>query len=169
MRHQRHPPLPHGSAARAAPAPVPGEVQEWRRGLGFGSLRARIFAVNIVAVIVASLIVDIVTIVGLIACILPGLAVLIFTWSTTVAIVDRKLSPIDGIRASFDIVMKNFGSVLLAGLTFVGLILVGALLCGVGLLVTAPVAYLFLVYTYLDSAAVRWLRRPPDASGRRGV
>ena len=103
---------------------------------------------NIVAVIVASLIVDIVTIVGLFACILPGLAVLIFTWFTTVAIVDRNLSPIDGIRASFDIVKKNFGSVLLAGLTFVGLILVGALLCGVGLLVTAPVAYLFLVYTY---------------------
>ena len=31
------------------------EVQEWRRGLGFGSLRARIFAVNIFAVIVLAL------------------------------------------------------------------------------------------------------------------
>jgi two-component system sensor histidine kinase ChvG len=31
------------------------EVQEWRRGLGFGSLRARIFAVNIVAVIVLAI------------------------------------------------------------------------------------------------------------------
>ncbi len=29
----------------------PLEVQEWRRGLGFGSLRARIFAVNIIAVL----------------------------------------------------------------------------------------------------------------------
>ena len=103
---------------------------------------------NIVAVVVAGLIVDILTIVGLIACILPGLAVLVFTWFTTVAIVDRNLSPIDGIRASVDIVKKNFGSVLLAGLTFFALILVGALLCGVGLLVTAPVAYLLLVYTY---------------------
>ena len=27
-------------------------VQEWRRGLGFGSLRARILAVNLLAVIV---------------------------------------------------------------------------------------------------------------------
>ena len=34
---------------------MPGEVQEWRRGLGFGSLRARIFAVNIVAVIVLAI------------------------------------------------------------------------------------------------------------------
>ena len=30
-------------------------VQEWRRGLGFGSLRARIFAVNLVAVIVLAI------------------------------------------------------------------------------------------------------------------
>ena len=33
-------------------------------------------------------------------------------------------------------------------LTFAALHLVGFLLCGVGLLVTIPVAYLFLVYTY---------------------
>ncbi len=31
------------------------EAQEWRRGLGFGSLRARIFAVNIIAVIVLAI------------------------------------------------------------------------------------------------------------------
>ena len=35
--------------------PEPSEVQEWRRGLGFGSLRARIFAVNIIAVIVLAI------------------------------------------------------------------------------------------------------------------
>ena len=33
----------------------PLEVQEWRRGLGFGSLRARIFAVNIIAVLVLAI------------------------------------------------------------------------------------------------------------------
>jgi uncharacterized membrane protein len=73
---------------------------------------------------------------------------MVFAWFTTVAIVDRNLSPIDGIRASIDIVKANFGSVLLAVLTFLALIFVGVLFCGVGLLVTAPVAYLFLVYTY---------------------
>ncbi len=39
-----------GPAARAEEA-----VQEWRRGLGFGSLRARILAVNLMAVIVLAL------------------------------------------------------------------------------------------------------------------
>ncbi len=103
---------------------------------------------NITAVVVAVLIVDILTVVGLVLCIIPGLAVMLFAWFTTVAIVDRNLSPIDGIRASIDIVKANFGQVLLAALTFMALIIVGALLCGVGLLVAAPVAYLFLVYTY---------------------
>lgn len=37
------------SVLRAEAPPL--EVQEWRRGLGFGSLRARIFAVNIIAVL----------------------------------------------------------------------------------------------------------------------
>ena len=103
---------------------------------------------NIVAVVVAALIVDILTIFGLVLLILPGLTVLLFTWFSAVAIVDRNLSPIDGIRASFDIVKANFGQVLLAALTFLALQLVGLLLCVVGLLVTIPVAYLFMVYTY---------------------
>ena len=103
---------------------------------------------NIVAVVVAALIVDILTIFGLVLLILPCLAVLLFTWFSAVAIVDRNLSPIDGIRASFDIVKANFGQVLLASLTFLALQLVGLLLCVVGLLVTIPVAYLFMVYTY---------------------
>lgn len=103
---------------------------------------------NIVAVVVAVLIVDILTAVGLVLCIIPGLAVMLFAWFSTVAIVDRNLSPIDGIRASIGIVKSNFGQVLLAALVFLALIVVGALLCGVGLLVAAPVAYLFLVYTY---------------------
>ena len=45
--------------ADAAPPDTSGEppleVQEWRRGLGFGSLRARIFAVNIIAVLVLAI------------------------------------------------------------------------------------------------------------------
>jgi uncharacterized membrane protein len=103
---------------------------------------------NFVSVIVASLIVGILTSIGLALCILPGLIVVFFTWFTTVAIVDRNLSPVDGIRASIDIVKNNFGPALLAALTAFGLLLVGSLLCGVGLLVTAPVAYLFGVFTY---------------------
>ena len=103
---------------------------------------------NIVSVILSSLIVGVLTAIGVLLCILPGILVSIFAMFSTVAIVDRNLSPIDGIKASFAIVKQNFGQVLLAWLTSAAIMLVGALLCGVGLLVAAPVSYLFIVYTY---------------------
>ena len=103
---------------------------------------------NVVSVVIASLIVGILTGIGVVLCILPGLLVTVFTLFSTVAIVDRNLSPIDGIKASIDITKAHFGKVLLAWLMSVALLAVGALLCGVGLLVTAPLAYLFVVYTY---------------------
>lgn len=103
---------------------------------------------NIVSVVLAGLIVGVLTGIGLFLCIIPGILVTIFTMFTTVAIVDRNLSPIDGIKASIDIVKNNFGQSLLAGLTAAAIMFVGALLCGVGLLVGAPVAYLLIVYTY---------------------
>ena len=103
---------------------------------------------NIVAVMIAALIVGILTVIGVFLCILPGLAVTVLAFFTTVAIVDRNLSPIDGIRASFGIVKQHFGKTLLFWLTSLAVTLVGALLCGVGLLVAAPVAYLLQVYAY---------------------
>ncbi len=103
---------------------------------------------NLPAVIVATLIVGVLASIGNLLCVLPGLIVTIFALFSTVAIVDRNLSPIDGIRASIDIAKANFGQVLLAWLVSLAVILVGALLCGVGLLVAAPVSYLFLVFTY---------------------
>jgi uncharacterized membrane protein len=103
---------------------------------------------NIGNVVVASLIVGIVTSIGYALCFLPGLAVTVFTMFTTVAIVDRNLSAIDGIKASIDIVKANFGRVLLIWLVVVAITLVGAVVCGIGLLVAVPVSTLFLVYAY---------------------
>ena len=64
------------------------------------------------------------------------------------SIVDRGLSPVDGIRSSLDIVKRNFGQTLLFWLTSTAITVVGALLCGVGLLVAAPLSYLLQVYAY---------------------
>jgi two-component system sensor histidine kinase ChvG len=48
-------PDPRAEAGPARAAGDPAEVQEWRRGLGFGSLRARIFAVNFIAIFVLAI------------------------------------------------------------------------------------------------------------------
>jgi uncharacterized membrane protein len=103
---------------------------------------------NVGSVLIASVIVGIASSIGSLLCILPGLVVAIFTIFTTVSIVERGLAPIDGIKASIDIVKANFVQVLLAWLIFGVIVTVGALACGIGLLVAAPVAALFLVHTY---------------------
>ncbi len=77
-----------------------------------------------------------------------GVAVSLFTAFTTVAIVDRGLSALGGIRTSIGIVRSNLGDSLLVWLVSQALLFVGALLCAVGLLVTAPLSLLLIVYAY---------------------
>jgi uncharacterized membrane protein len=115
------------------------------RPVSFGSFfRPR----NVVAVILAALIIGVATYIGTLLCIIPGLLVTIFALYAEFAIVDRNLSAVDGIKTSVAITKANFGQTALAWLISLLLLVAGALLCGVGLLVTAPVASLFLVYTY---------------------
>ncbi|MDY6995932.1 MAG: hypothetical protein SW019_05015 [Actinomycetota bacterium] len=99
-------------------------------------------------VIIAGLLVGIITSIGLFLCVLPGLAASIFLMFTIVAVLDRNFSPIDGMKSSFETGKANFGAVLLTWLAMLALVIVGALLCGVGLLVALPVAALLLVYAY---------------------
>jgi uncharacterized membrane protein len=99
-------------------------------------------------VILATLIVGVATGIGSVLCYLPGLVVALFTMFTTYVLLDRNLSPIDAIKASIDIVKANIGPAILAYIV-AGLIgAVGALACGIGIIVSLPVSALFLVYAY---------------------
>src|SRR3954468_4134581 len=99
------------------------------------------------SVVIATLIIGIAGIIGSLYFIL-GIVISIFTLFATVAIVDRGLSPIDGIKASIDITKANFVQVLLTWLVAGVTVIVGAIVCGVGLLVAVPVAALITVYAY---------------------
>ena len=103
---------------------------------------------NAVSVVIAAIIIGILTQVGIALCVLPGLIVAIFVMFTSAATVDRTLSPIDGLRTSFGIVKANFGPALVVWLTCLAIMIIGALLCLVGLLAAAPISYLLLVYAY---------------------
>jgi uncharacterized membrane protein len=103
---------------------------------------------NIGNVIIAGLIVGVITTIGFFLCILPGVVASIMLMFTTIAVLDRNLSPLDAIKSSFETSKNNIGPVLLTWLSVVAVVLVGALLCGVGLLVAIPLAALILVYTY---------------------
>lgn len=103
---------------------------------------------NIGAVVIASLLVGIATSIGYVLCIVPGLIVSIFALFTTVFIVDRNLSAIDGIKASIAVAKANFLQVFLTWLIFNVLISIGSFVCYIGLIVTVPLAVLYMVYAY---------------------
>jgi uncharacterized membrane protein len=67
---------------------------------------------------------------------------------TVVAMLDRNLSPVDAVKFSFELTKNNVGNAIVALLVMYAIALVGAALCYVGLIVAAPVAALFQVYTY---------------------
>lgn len=103
---------------------------------------------NVGSMIIATLIVGVLTTIGMVLCVVPGLLVSIFTMFTTVALLDRNLPPIDAIKASFEIVKAKFIDCLLVWLMAIAMIAAGALLCGVGLLVAVPVAFLFEIFAF---------------------
>lgn len=103
---------------------------------------------NIGPMILLTVILGILVSIGYVLCVLPGLVVALFVIFAPLLLIDRNLSPIDAIKASIDIVKANVGQVILVWLVAGLVAMAGVLACGVGVLVSAPVASLMLVYTY---------------------
>ena len=118
---------------------------------------------NLGNVILAAIIVGILASIGSFLCIIPGLVVGIFAQFTVPFVIDRSQGAIEALKSSFSTVSSNFANALLAWLAQAAAVLVGAVLCGVGLLVGGPVAALILIYTYrkLSGGQVVPLEQPP--------
>ena len=103
---------------------------------------------NLGQVLLTALLVGVATAVGYVLCILPGLAVIIFTSFAMHFVIDQRMAATDAIRASVELVRANLGSVV--ALLVVGYLInmVGSLLCGIGLLVSAPVVFIAVTYAY---------------------
>jgi uncharacterized membrane protein len=104
--------------------------------------------INFGQVIIASLIIGVATFIGLILCILPGIVVIFLTWWTLYFIIDRGQDAVTAIKSSIDMVSKNVGSLILLFLASVAAYIVGACLCGVGLLAAIPIVVIAQVYTF---------------------
>lgn len=103
---------------------------------------------NFAMVFLAALLVGVLTSIASALCFLPGLILGIFAQFTIPYAIDRSQQPIKALSSSFSTVTANFGNALLVWLVEVAVFLVGALACGVGLLVGAPVAALVGIYAY---------------------
>jgi uncharacterized membrane protein len=99
-------------------------------------------------IILAGVMLSILTFIGLLLCILPGLVIAFFGTFFVYFILDQDLGAVDSIKASFSFVKENVGPLLgLMLLSFLA-IFVGALLCGLGLFVAVPVVVIAQTYAY---------------------
>jgi uncharacterized membrane protein len=107
--------------------------------------------------LIASLLVAVIVMVGLLLCVIPGLVAGFVLQFYGYAIIDRKSdsvttapqsSPTGALRASFEVVAANFGPLILLAVLCFLLNVAGALLCGVGLLVSLPVTAIAIAYAW---------------------
>ena len=111
---------------------------------------------NIGPYILTQILVGIGLIIGFVLCILPGIIWLIFTAYAGIIALDKGTDPVESIKQSINHVKDNFGQVFLILLVSYIVYVVGACLCGIGLLVSVPVALVAMVYSYraLNNEAV---------------
>ncbi len=100
------------------------------------------------SVLIGALIVGVATAVGTMLCYIPGLIVAFLTQFFMIFILDRGSAPMDGIRASYELVRDNLGDVLLLYVGVAVVTSIGAALCLVGLVVAFPVAVIAQTYAY---------------------
>lgn len=101
---------------------------------------------NLVPFLIAQILVGLMVFVGSLLCVLPGLVLAFFTQFTSYFVLDKNMTAMEAIKASFAMVNANVGSLIGLFLLALVAIIVGALLCGLGLLVAYPVvgiAYAF--------------------------
>lgn len=99
-------------------------------------------------VIGTAILVGLITGIGYALCIIPGIIAMFFLMFSVVATIDKSLSPINAMKASFELTKSKVGDSILTLLVTYAINLVGVLLCYVGLIVAAPVAQLFLVHCW---------------------
>lgn len=103
---------------------------------------------NLVPFMITNVLVGLGAFVGYVLCIIPGIIWMFLTVFAGLYALDKGMEPVEAIKASIDRVKENIGQVFLVLLVAYILYIVGACLCGVGVLVTGPIALLTIVFTY---------------------
>src|ERR1700746_2121062 len=94
---------------------------------------------NLGPALLTALLVGIGTWIGLILCIIPGIIFGFLAMFAIPFVVDRSLSPVESIKASIATARSNLGGTFLSSLVQYAIVLVGELLCGIGLVVAFPI------------------------------
>ena len=98
--------------------------------------------------ILMSILSGIAVFVGFILCIVPGVIVAILLAFAPYYVLERNLGATEALSASYNLIKANFGSVFDLLLVAFVIQIAGAIACGVGLLVTGPVASIMVAFAY---------------------
>jgi uncharacterized membrane protein len=102
----------------------------------------------VVKYFIATIVQGIITLVGFILLIIPGIIFSLRLYYTSYLIVDKNLSPVDAVKTSWKITHGNTWNLFFFGV-LIGLINILGLLCLiVGLFITVPLSMLASVYVY---------------------
>jgi uncharacterized membrane protein len=104
----------------------------------------------IVNLLIAVVITYILTAIGLVLCIIPGLILMALLAMTTPLIVDARKSGIEAIGESINLVKPHLGGMIVLGIVLVLIVGVSAIPCGLGLLVSYPLAFTAIALVYRD-------------------
>lgn len=104
--------------------------------------------VNAGNVLITALLAFVLTFLGSAVCIVPGLVAGVLCMFSLHFVVDQNEGPFEALKSSATLVVTNVWPVLLLALSVLFVTLVGALLCGLGLLVAGPVAVMAVTYAY---------------------
>jgi uncharacterized membrane protein len=99
-------------------------------------------------IVVAALLVGAGTAVGYLLFVIPGIVFAFYAQFTLFYVIDKRMSPVDALKASFTLVNRNLGTVVVLFLGVYAANLIGSALCGVGQLVSFPVGLLATTYLY---------------------
>jgi len=103
--------------------------------------------------VAVSILTSIVSMIGFVLLVVPGIIAAMTLMFAPYIVVDQNLGPIDSMKKSYALAKGHWGKLFLLMLALIIINTVGALLLGVGLLVSVPISILTIVHVYRSLAA----------------
>ena len=95
-----------------------------------------------------TLVVNIIAMIGFVLCVIPGILVYVFLMLTVPLVIFADANVKEALINSYKVVSKDFGTFAVALLAIVGILLVGFLLCCVGIVAAMPLSYVIIYALY---------------------
>jgi predicted Ser/Thr protein kinase len=127
------------------------------------------FSVAFVLLFLGGLITSVLTFLGFLCLILPGIYFAVIWWFTLTLIIDKRLDFWSAMRLSRTVINRHFWRFLGFWLLCILMYAVGFAVCGIGVFFTAPIAMIAVTYAYEDIFGLAGQRLPSPAAGPFGT